>query len=386
MWLLSKVVSSLLIPVISSCHPTHHKHHQSSLLRGCREGVFTAGWYRYCSSSRCSRGGSTLAFAAVGDSNDVVSSNSNSNSNINSNSNSNPHKSKSNNRGYDKNYNTSMMGGKLESPSAERNKGPIAEILQSLVWPKLIGTLVASTNPNAIPIQTNHVHSDLEGSDLDHSSSTTSAAATAAIAAAGSTTTTTTTTTKYSSICEIRVLEVAAGAGVHTHYLCMQLATNYPLVSAMASATELPLLFVRWIPTDMDAHCRQSQDAYIMEENMTLLRGNGSMEKQPPSETLHSLVQQGRIPVLVEPSIPLTLQTHGIQESVTDQLLASHSMDLIININMIHISPWSATVGLFHMAASKLHSTTGLLLLYGPFREHGTCVESNQLCICIAFF
>ncbi len=42
--------------------------------------------------------------------------------------------------------------------------------------------------------------------------------------------------------------------------------------------------------------------------------------------------------------------------------------DAIVNINMIHISPWTATQGLMK-GANQLLPTGGLLLLYGPYLE-----------------
>ncbi|WP_245157610.1 DUF938 domain-containing protein [Brevundimonas sp. A19_0] len=43
--------------------------------------------------------------------------------------------------------------------------------------------------------------------------------------------------------------------------------------------------------------------------------------------------------------------------------------DAIVCINMIHISPWSATVGLMQMAGERLACPGGLLMLYGPYVE-----------------
>ena len=52
--------------------------------------------------------------------------------------------------------------------------------------------------------------------------------------------------------------------------------------------------------------------------------------------------------------------------------------DAILNINMIHISPWSATGALFEGAARVL-SAAGVLFLYGPFKRGGQhTAESNQ--------
>ncbi len=52
--------------------------------------------------------------------------------------------------------------------------------------------------------------------------------------------------------------------------------------------------------------------------------------------------------------------------------------DAIVNINMIHIAPWSATEALFRGAAGVL-SPGGVLFLYGPFKRDGRhTAESNQ--------
>jgi SAM-dependent methyltransferase len=52
--------------------------------------------------------------------------------------------------------------------------------------------------------------------------------------------------------------------------------------------------------------------------------------------------------------------------------------DAILNINMIHIAPWSAAEALFRGAAGRL-PPGGLLYLYGPFkRGGGHTAESNQ--------
>merc|ERR1719457_378685 len=49
---------------------------------------------------------------------------------------------------------------------------------------------------------------------------------------------------------------------------------------------------------------------------------------------------------------------------------------LMTCINMIHISPWSATVGLFKVSSQFL-ADNGVLLCYGPYKVNGTAAESN---------
>ena len=52
--------------------------------------------------------------------------------------------------------------------------------------------------------------------------------------------------------------------------------------------------------------------------------------------------------------------------------------DAIVNINMVHIAPWSATVALFDGAA-RILAPHGVLFLYGPFMRDGRhTAESNQ--------
>jgi SAM-dependent methyltransferase len=51
--------------------------------------------------------------------------------------------------------------------------------------------------------------------------------------------------------------------------------------------------------------------------------------------------------------------------------------DAIFNANMIHISPWAATLGLF-AGAERLLATGAPLVTYGPYKLHGEHVsESN---------
>jgi hypothetical protein len=67
---------------------------------------------------------------------------------------------------------------------------------------------------------------------------------------------------------------------------------------------------------------------------------------------------------------------NGVIESETEAALSSASMDLLICINMIHISPWSATVGLMKLAKRTM-PPGGVLYCYGPYKVGGTAVESN---------
>jgi SAM-dependent methyltransferase len=53
--------------------------------------------------------------------------------------------------------------------------------------------------------------------------------------------------------------------------------------------------------------------------------------------------------------------------------------DAVVCINMIHVSPWSASEGLFR-GAGRVLPPGGVLYLYGPFQEHGRhTAPSNEV-------
>ena len=53
--------------------------------------------------------------------------------------------------------------------------------------------------------------------------------------------------------------------------------------------------------------------------------------------------------------------------------------DAIVCINMVHISPWEATLGLFAGAARLLAASGGPLILYGPYIEQGVETAPSNL-------
>lgn len=58
---------------------------------------------------------------------------------------------------------------------------------------------------------------------------------------------------------------------------------------------------------------------------------------------------------------------------------AVHEAAAIVCINMVHISPWEATLGLFLGAARVLSDSGGPLVLYGPYIEEGIETEPSNL-------
>jgi SAM-dependent methyltransferase len=111
------------------------------------------------------------------------------------------------------------------------------------------------------------------------------------------------------------VLEVASGSGEHTAHF----AAAFP-----------DLVFQ---PSDPDSGARASIDAWTAALGLTNVR----------------------------PALALDAAAH-------DWPIAA--ADVVLCINMIHISPWSAAEGLMR-GAGRLLSKDGVLFLYGPFRREG---------------
>jgi SAM-dependent methyltransferase len=111
------------------------------------------------------------------------------------------------------------------------------------------------------------------------------------------------------------VLEVASGSGEHTAHL----APAFP-----------DLVFQ---PSDPDPDARASIDAWTAALGLTNVRPALALDAEAPDWPIAAA-------------------------------------DVVLCINMIHISPWSAAEGLMRGAARAL-SKSGVLYLYGPFRREG---------------
>ena len=119
------------------------------------------------------------------------------------------------------------------------------------------------------------------------------------------------------------VVEVAAGSGYH----------------AAAFARAMPRFM--WQPTDPSAEARQSIAVYAAEENLDNL-----------------------LP-------PLDLDASAVTWPMTEA-------NAITCINMIHISPWEATLGLLAGAARYLPGG-GPLVMYGPYSVDGDFIADSNV-------
>lgn len=127
------------------------------------------------------------------------------------------------------------------------------------------------------------------------------------------------------------VLEISSGTGEHAVYFAPRLAPR------------------PWIPSDL---------------NSTALASVAAWRQQQPATNLYP---------------PLCLDvTHAVWPVEQHPLPAGfETLDLkrdpiraIVNINMIHISPWSACLGLM-AGARRILPSGGVLYLYGPYKQNG---------------
>jgi hypothetical protein len=134
------------------------------------------------------------------------------------------------------------------------------------------------------------------------------------------------------------VLEVSSGTGQHAVFFAPLLAPR------------------RWLPSDA---------------NPLALESIAAWRSHLPCETLYAPIlldaASDRWPVEANP-LPASLQAAGFDRT---------SITAMVNINMIHISPWAATLGLF-AGAERILPSGGVLYLYGPYKQQGShTAESN---------
>jgi hypothetical protein len=216
-----------------------------------------------------------------------------------------------------------MSNAILESPSAERNKGPIFDsVLSPIVLPRLL----------------------LNNGDADITATNNS----------------------------LKVLELAAGCGVHTVHFITSIRSSYP------SLTKL-----EWIPSDPDEEARRSID-----ERVRLMMEAAAADTDSNNGLSSCVVHNANGWILGDRGG--TACQDGIRDKGdagsstagtgsgdnTDYESYKQYFDLILCINMIHITPWEATLGLMHCAGTVLRSG-GILMCYGPYKVNGTAVESN---------
>lgn len=134
------------------------------------------------------------------------------------------------------------------------------------------------------------------------------------------------------------VLEIASGTGEHAVYFAPRLAPR------------------QWLPSDPSATARAS------------IAGWG---EAVPCPNLHPPLN---LDVMVT---PWPVETPPLVDA-PDLDLHQYPITAIVSINMIHIAPWDACLGLL-AGASRLLPTGGILYLYGPFKQQDETIAPSNV-------
>lgn len=142
----------------------------------------------------------------------------------------------------------------------------------------------------------------------------------------------------------LNVLEVASGTGEHGSFL------------------KKSLPYLNYLPTEPDSSCHESILAWSRELQVSI--------ENPVAFDVNTI---GSADIINSPSTTITqLNIDNLPSAFTNDC----NTDVIMCINMIHISPFKSTYSLFKLAQMIL-KPTGIVCLYGPYRVNGTMVESN---------
>jgi hypothetical protein len=135
------------------------------------------------------------------------------------------------------------------------------------------------------------------------------------------------------------VLEISSGTGEHAVFFAPRLAPRI------------------WIPSDPDPIARASIAAW---------------RNHAPTKTLYP-------PIALDVCAPVwPLEQAELPDSLRDLNLQRDPIQAIVNINMIHIAPWEACLGLL-AGARRILPIDGVLYLYGPFQRRGEAMASSNV-------
>ncbi len=135
------------------------------------------------------------------------------------------------------------------------------------------------------------------------------------------------------------VLEISSGTGEHAVFFAPRLAPR------------------QWLPSD---------------PNPVALESIAAWRQASPAENLHP-------PLALDAAHPhWPVEAEGADAPPAALNLAQHPIQAIVNINMIHIAPWDACLGLM-AGARRILSSGGILYLYGPFKQSGQHTASSNL-------
>lgn len=118
------------------------------------------------------------------------------------------------------------------------------------------------------------------------------------------------------------ILEIASGTGEHAVFFAPHLSGR------------------KWLPTDINYLSLASISAWL---------------KYSPSDNIYP---------------PILLDVCAKIWSIEQEKQYLDDITAIVSINMIHIAPWSACLGLM-AGAGRILPQNGILYLYGPFKQNG---------------
>ncbi|MEM7769599.1 MAG: DUF938 domain-containing protein [Cyanobacteria bacterium P01_A01_bin.37] len=138
------------------------------------------------------------------------------------------------------------------------------------------------------------------------------------------------------------VLEISSGTGEHAIFFAPHVAPLY------------------WVPSDPNPIARASIDAWRHSYSCESLCGAIALD-----------VRDTQWPV-EQPQ-----DSDAFPEALKQVNLTVSPIRAIVNINMIHISPWNACCGLM-AGAGRILPSGGILYVYGPFKQGGIHTSSSN--------
>jgi SAM-dependent methyltransferase len=127
------------------------------------------------------------------------------------------------------------------------------------------------------------------------------------------------------------VLEISSGTGEHAIFFAPKLQPR------------------KWIPSDPNPEARSSIAAWQRYSTADNLYPPIALDASDPTWAIEQV------------ELPAALQGLDLQQ---------YPIEAIANINMIHIAPWSACLGLM-AGAGRILPPGGILYLYGPYKQNG---------------
>lgn len=134
------------------------------------------------------------------------------------------------------------------------------------------------------------------------------------------------------------VLEISSGTGEHAVFFASYLH------------------FCKWLPSDPSPAARDSIAAWRQDCTADNLYPPIALDARDPVWSVE------------QDELPESLQNSGFKRG---------EIGAIANINMIHIAPWSACLGLM-AGAGRILPPSGILYLYGPYKQKGKHTASSN--------